>query len=176
MSSATVTKFKWFWPDQDVEQEQWLRAMAQQGLHLRSLNLLQRWTFVKGEPADMVYRVDFNSHADKPDYRKLLEDAGWERAASLTGWQYWRTKAVNGRAPELFTDTASKSVKFWRLLGLIFVCCLPAAILFSSPASRDGLSTLSWPFVALLITAYGLNLVGVVRLFARLVKMRSVQS
>lgn len=34
MSTATVKHFKWFWPDQDIEQEQWLRAMALQGLHL----------------------------------------------------------------------------------------------------------------------------------------------
>ena len=65
MSKATCTKFKFFFADQDVEQEQWLRAMALKGLHLKKLNLLQMWTFVKGEPADMVYRVDFNSEWQK---------------------------------------------------------------------------------------------------------------
>lgn len=53
MSGATVNKFKWFWHDQDVEQEEWLRAMALQGLHLESVSWL-RWTFHEGAPKNIV--------------------------------------------------------------------------------------------------------------------------
>jgi hypothetical protein len=175
MRKATCTKFKFFFADQDVEQEQWLRAMALKGLHLKKLNLLQLWTFVKGEPADMVYRVDFNNEWQKPDYRQLLEDAGWERAAHLTGWQYWRTKAVNGRAPELFTDAKSKAAKFNRLVATLVVCCLPGAILFLTPTLRHALSTFSWPFIAVLLGTLGLNAAALVRLVARLVRLRREQ-
>lgn len=176
MSNATCTRFKFFFADQDVEQEQWLRAMALKGLHLKKLNVLQMWTFAKGEPADMVYRVDFNNEWQKPDYRQLLEDAGWERAACLTGWQYWRTKAVNGRSPELFTDSKSKAAKFNRLMLTLVVCCLPGAILFSTPELRHALSTLSMPFIALLVGIFGLNVAALVRLAARLVRLRREQS
>ena len=172
MSSATVTKFKFFFPDQDVEQEQWLRAMAQKGLHLKKLNVLQLWTFTRGEPADMVYRVDFNNESVKPDYRQLMGDAGWERAACLSGWQYWRTKSVDGRSPELFTDAASKAAKFKRLMALLFVCSLPSVFLFASPRMRHALSALSWPFLALIVGAFGLNLVGMARVVARMFRMQ----
>jgi hypothetical protein len=172
MNRATVTKFKFFWGDQDVEQEQWLRAMALRGLHLKKLNLLMMWTFVRGEPADVVYRVDFNIEKEKPEYRQLLEDAGWELAACLTGWQYWRTRAVNGRSPELFTDPPSKEGKVKRLMTLIAVCSIPGMILFISPGMRHGLSGLSWPFLAVIVGAFGLNVVGLLRLVARLVRMR----
>ena len=30
MSTSTVSKYKWFWADQDLEQEAWLREMARQ--------------------------------------------------------------------------------------------------------------------------------------------------
>lgn len=172
MSSATVTKFKFFWTDQDVEQEQWLRQMALRGLHLKKLNLLMMWTFVRGEPADMVYRVDFNIETAKPEYRQLLEDAGWELAACLTGWQYWRARAVNGRSPELFTDSPSKQAKLKRLITLIVVCSIPSVILFISPSMRHGLSGLSWPFLAVIVGAFGLNVVALLRLVARMLRMR----
>jgi hypothetical protein len=176
MKCATVTVFKFFWPDQDVEQEQWLRQMSLKGLHLEKLNLLQLWTFVKGEPADMVYRVDFNSASERADYRQLLEDAGWERAACLTGWQYWRTRAVNGRLPEIFTDAKSKEAKFKRLMTLIGLCSLPSVFLFASPSMRHALSAMSMPFLVVIVGAFLLNVAGLVRLIARVFRMRREQS
>jgi hypothetical protein len=176
MKRETVTIFKLFWADQDVEQEQWLRQMSLKGLHLEKLNLLQLWTFVKGEPTDMVYRVDFNNESEKADYRQLLEDAGWERAASLTGWQYWRTRAVNGRLPEIFTDAKSKEAKFKRLMTLIVICMLPSVFLFVSPSTRHALPTMSVPFLVVIVVALMLNAAGLVRLVARLFRMRREQS
>ena len=175
MSNKTkITKFKFFWADQVVEQEQWLREMAKQGLHLEKLNVLCMWTFVQGEPADIVYRVDFNN--ESADYRQLVEDAGWVRAASLAGWQYWRTAASNGRAPELFTDTKSKKAKYQRATVQILLCLLPGSIFLTSPSTRHAISELSWPFAAALIVMYGVALVGLLRLFIRLATLRADQS
>lgn len=175
MSNATCTRFKFFFADQDVEQEQWLRAMALKGLHLKKLNLLQLWTFEKGAPADMVYRVDFNAHEAKTDYRKLMEDAGWERAACLTGWQYWRTAAVNGHLPEIFTDAKSKAGKFKRLMTLIVICTLPSVVLFADAGMRHALSSFSLPYLVVIVAALMLNMAALVRLIARLVRMRREQ-
>lgn len=175
MKCATVTVFKFFWPDQDVEQEQWLRQMSLKGLHLKKINLLQLWTFEKREPADMVYRVDFSSAAPTTEYRQLLKDAGWERAACLTGWQYWRTEAVNGSLPEIFTDAKSKEAKFKRLMTLIVIGILPSVILFSSAGMRHALSTFSLPFIVVIVAALMFNVAGLVRLIARLVRMRRKQ-
>jgi hypothetical protein len=38
MTTATGTRFKFFWAHQDHEQEAWLRDMAKQGLHLESVH------------------------------------------------------------------------------------------------------------------------------------------
>lgn len=173
MSSATVKKFKWFWHDQDVEQEQWLRAMAQQGLHLKDLNVLQRWTFEKGAPADIVYRVDYDNMRVKPEYRQLLEDAGWEQAMYWNGWQYWRTPAVDGRAPEIFTDTKSKNAKFGRLLALIALTSMPLVYAFAGHGPHYLLEQLSPPFLMLVLAGVSINVVALVRLSTRLLKARS---
>ncbi|MES2760096.1 MAG: DUF2812 domain-containing protein [Pseudomonadota bacterium] len=167
MSGASVTKFKFFWADQDVEQEQWLRRMALQGLHLKKLGMLPFWTFEKGEPADIVYRVDYNEEP-KPDYKQLLQDAGWERAAEMMGWQYWRTKAVDGRAPELFTDTDSRAAKLKRVFAVCFLCMVPSALFFASPTMRNTLSTLSTPFIVVITVLLAFNLIGLARLVAKL--------
>lgn len=119
MNHSTVRKLKLFFPHQDREQEQWLRAMAQQGLHLKNLNWLGVYTFTKGEPDDVVYRVDFNSDWNKDDYCRLFEDAGWEHRADVVGWQYWRKRAAGGREPEIYTDPESKVAKFRQILLIL---------------------------------------------------------
>lgn len=121
MNNNTITKFKFFWPDQDLEQEQWLREMARQGLHLKGVNSLSRWTFVRTAPADVIYRVDFNGQRDGSAFHQLFRDAGWEYAAACTGWQYWRKAAAKGQAMEIFTDSDSKTGKFRRLLLLLAI-------------------------------------------------------
>jgi hypothetical protein len=145
--------------------------MARQGLHLEGLNILCTWTFVKGEPADTVYRVDYND--ESADYRQLLEDAGWTRAASLMGWQYWQTKAANGRSPELFTDVKSKKARFRRMMAQVLTGLFPGTLFLTSPATREAVSELSGPFIVALVLLYGVALVGLLRLFIRIATMRS---
>jgi hypothetical protein len=128
MSTSTVTRFKVFFAHQDREQERWLRAMALQGLHLHSLNAFCFWTFVKGQPADVAYRLDFNN-GQASGYRQLFEDAGWELAAHVTGWQYWRKTVVDGREPEIHTDRQSKIEKFQRVLSMLVVAAMPLLVM-----------------------------------------------
>jgi Protein of unknown function (DUF2812) len=132
MSGSTVTTFKFFWAHQDEQQEAWLRSQAQKGLHLVNVNPFCFWTFRRGEPADIVYRVNYANTWDKSDsdFRQFMEDAGWTLAATTVGWQYWATPAVNGKAPEIFTDAPSKAKKFEQLLIVIALCALPSASWF----------------------------------------------
>lgn len=132
MSKDLVRTFKLFWPDEDLAQEDWLRAQARAGLHLVRVNVLCVWTFERGAPADVAYRIDFTHKAKDPLYRQLFADAGWERAAEVTGWQYWRKPVPAGAAPEIFTDNASKVVKFRRLIAL---CALGIAPMLISVAT-----------------------------------------
>jgi hypothetical protein len=174
MSGATVKKFKWFWFDQDVGQEQWLLEMAQQGLHLQKLNSLQQWTFVRGEPADMVYGVDYNNKRMTPEYRRRLENAGWEHAMDHLGWQYWRAPTVNGRAPENFTEPGNKNAKLKRLFTISLFGAIPLLYIGTRPPEYlvQQLSAMPAPLVLVLAAAALFNVVSVVRLSVHLLKPR----
>lgn len=102
--------------------------MARQGLHLTGVAVI-RWTFAKGEPCDMVYRVDYSNKGRDSDYNRLLEDAGWECAATTAGWHYWRKRVVDGQAPEIFTDSASKIDRFRTVLLILILCCMPTVMI-----------------------------------------------
>jgi hypothetical protein len=127
--SKTITKFKFFFPHEDEQQEAWLRSLAQQGLHLEWIHPLSFWIFRRGEPADVVYRVDSPQFSEDPDFRQLMQDAGWSLAASTVGWRYWRMPAVPGTAPELFSDNKSKARKFQQRLRTLLASSLSLCVL-----------------------------------------------
>lgn len=174
--SGTVRKFKFFFAHQDEEQEAWLRAMAQQGLHLADVNPLCVWTFRIGEKADIVYRVDFSQANEDASYRQLMQDAGWTLAATTVGWQYWATRAVGGKAPELFTDNASKARKFRQLLAMLIGSATPLfvmTIVSDKQRLMEQLSTPSLVTLGLIVSAYLLVMpYSVVRLLARVRELK----
>jgi hypothetical protein len=117
MTAQIVNQRKWFWMWQDEEQEAWLAEMSRQGLHLDSVGLIGTYRFVRGEPTDYVYRLDFqsSSKAALEDYVQLFGDAGWEHVGEMGGWHYFRTPAVAGESLEIFTDVESKIAKYQRV-------------------------------------------------------------
>ena len=78
MEKTSLRKFKWFWAWQDEAEEDWLREMSQQGWHLSSVGIPTVYDFESGEPADIVYRLDYRSYfkMDIEDYLHLFRDAG----------------------------------------------------------------------------------------------------
>lgn len=154
MNDVTVTKFKFFRAHQDQEQEAWLRAMAQQGLHLVSVNPFCFWTFRRGVPRDLVYRLDFGHGRTDDGFAQLMEDAGWTLATTCTGWHYWCIPVTNGREPEIFTDGASKVKKFQRLLALLVCSALPAFIMVVTTDKGFLPSRLSLPSLVILSGIY----------------------
>ena len=174
--SGTIKKFKFFFAHQDEEQEAWLHAMAQQGLHLVNVNPFCVWTFRRGAPSDIVYRVDF-SHANvDASYRQLMQDAGWSLAATTVGWQYWCTQAVNGRAPELFTDNASKARKFKQLLSVLVCTAMPLFVMIVVSDKQRVMEQLSLPSLVILgaiLAGYFLIMpYSVVRLLGRVRELK----
>jgi hypothetical protein len=122
MNENMIRKSRWFWPWQDNREETWLGEMAARGLHLQKVGYFGRYTFIQGTPSPVAYRLDFVTNTRKtPDYFQLFRDAGWEHAGEMGGWQYWRKEYVDGKAPEIFTDNASKVQKYQRLLGFIAI-------------------------------------------------------
>ena len=127
MDKQSNRVFKWFWPWQDQEEERWLRQMSLEGRHLLSKSLAW-YTFAEGEPADVVYRLDFppKSGGELPEYIEFFRGAGWEYLGKLSSWHYYRQPVTGDQPAELYTDNQSKIERYRRVL---------AALLFPSALS-----------------------------------------
>jgi hypothetical protein len=128
-----MKKFKLWFSWQDEQHGAWLQEMAAEGWHLRSVNLFDIYSFERGAPAEVAYRWDLWPNNFEPDYRRLLEDVGWEYVAAHGGWHCWRKPIEAGRVPEIFTDPAEKLRKYRRLL-------IPCAAM----AAAQGIAVLQW--------------------------------
>jgi len=114
---TTMTQFRWFWAWDDEKEENWLREMSLKGWHFQSVSLPGFYRFEQGEPKDIVYRLDYLTNTkDKPDYLQLFLDAGWAYKGEMNGWQYFSKEAVDGEAPEIFSDPESKVKKYAYLM------------------------------------------------------------
>lgn len=125
---TTVKKFKFFSAHEDEAQEAWLQDMGKQGLHFTGFDRVGRFTFARGEPAHMAYRIDYIDRWKTDDYSRLFEDAGWERVADLFGWFYWRKPVADGVVPEIYTDPQSKIAKLQRML--VTIAAIAAVFVF----------------------------------------------
>ena len=122
VQSETKRLFRWFWPWQDVQEEDWLSRLAgERGLHLVALAPPGIYTFRIGEPRAMIYRLDYQylKGQDRPAYLQLFLDAGWEHVGQMSNWQYFRRPQVEGEENEIFTDPASKAEKYRRVLPFL---------------------------------------------------------
>lgn len=129
---TTMQQFRWFWAWDDEKEENWLREMSNKGWHFQRVDFPGNYRFEQGEPKDIVYRLDYlPDPKDKPDYLQLFLDAGWDYKGQMNGWQYFSKEAVDGQAPEIFSDPESKVKKYTRLM-LRLVIFLPLYLIFAS--------------------------------------------
>jgi len=132
--------FKVFWAWQEEAEETWLREMAQKGWFLTDYTFLV-YTFVSGEPADYIYKLDYlgSGRRDLDEYLVIFADAGWEHVAQFIGWHYFRSPAETCTVPDIYSDNQSKIEKYRRLLRvmtMLFASNLAlAAGNFSNPAA-----------------------------------------
>lgn len=125
---------RWFWAWNDDKEERWLEQMARGGWHLVSGPFL--YTFEKGVPAEVRYRLDYQSDAKGIDeYLRLCRDSGWERVFHFAGWQYMRT--ASSEAPEIYTDDASRVAKYQRLLAICVTLALCTGMMNFQTLLRD---------------------------------------
>ena len=136
MSEQRSHVYKWFIELDDGEIEQWLRAQALAGWHLQRFLAPCRFSFVRGEPADEVYRFDsFPAWKRSSDYEQLCQDAGWELVFYWWGSYCWRKPAADGQPNEIYTDTASKIARQQRFLMYFGLTGL--LLIFNLLGSRD---------------------------------------
>jgi hypothetical protein len=129
MEKEKMKKFKWFWAWEDEKEEKWLEAMSQNGWHLENPGLPCIYHFIKGEPRDYSYRLDFRTGSFKSlqEYLQICRDAGWEMLGRMSSWYYFRKECQGTEKPEFFSDKDSKVQKYRRLV-LFLVIFLPIMI------------------------------------------------
>lgn len=168
---TTMKQFRWFWAWDDEKEEAWLSEMAQKGWHFQSVSLPGNYTFEYGEPRDDVYRLDyFPDFKDKSDYLQLFIDAGWDYKGEMNGWQYFRKTAVNGEAPEIFSDAESKTKKYRRIL-LLLVAVLPLMLFNTTHIFRQQ-DAFSFSLAFLMLSFLLFFLYAVLKLLGRISQLK----
>ncbi len=169
---TTKKQFHWFWAWDDEKEEEWLRKMSQKGWHFKSVSFPSNYLFEQGEPIDYVYRLDyFINRKDMDGYLQIFGDAGWDYMGEMGGWQYFRQKAVNGEAPEIYTDNESKSKKYQRIMLflIIFLPIIMNSIIMINQDSDSGFPKMIAFIMGMLMLLY---VYGMVRLLLRITQLR----
>jgi hypothetical protein len=177
MSGDTVVRYKVHFVWQDDKEEDWLRDMARQGLHLVTANPFCRYVFRRGAPADVAYRLDYGRRARKDSgYYELFQDAGWEHVLSCMGWEYWR-KPVDVTEPQIYTDAASKAGRLRRVRSVMVAVGIPSLVAATNPVYMrrpHSLSTASEiGLAAIVVTLAALYVFGYVKLTRRIREISS---
>ena len=170
MTTKLVTKRKWFWAWQDEKEEAWLAEMAQQGLILEDVPLPGSYQFRLGEPANYVYRLDYQSlkTKDKESYLQLFSDAGWEQVGEMGGWMYFRYEVTQGEAPEIYSDLESKIGKYQRVLAYLIIFLPLMVIMMPSLSQTDRYGPFSAILTALSFLLMVLLSFGIIQLVRRI--------
>ena len=115
---------KWFWAWEFEEEEQWLAALAEQGLALKAVGFC-RYDFEECAPGEYAVRLQrLAKPVRKPEsqeYITFVEETGAEYLGTVCQWVYFRKHTADGPF-ELFSDAASRIRQldglFWILLPL----------------------------------------------------------
>ena len=173
MQSKTITKVKWFWAWQDEKEEAWLSKMASQGCHLEALVFPTIYRFHIGDPAEIVYRMDYPqlSKQDRQSYLQLFTDSGWEHVGEGGGWVYFRRQVNPGDPTEIFSDADSKIQKYSRVL-MYLVIFLPIWVTVRPNFEPDEMTILANIILAFYTGMMLLWAVAIINLIRRISQLK----
>lgn len=130
----TKTEWKFFSIADWEKEEQYLRRQHQNGWKFTGVSFLMAYHFVRCEPEDVVYQLDYNPTANKQEYLQIFRDCGWEYLQDYVGYSYFRKPASAMQGEEaIFSDDASRLDMLRRiikgrllpLLPIFLLCVLP---------------------------------------------------
>lgn len=138
-SLKILKKMRIFLAWQDEQEEQWLREMAKSGWHLVNYNFAV-YTFEKGEPEDIIYKLDYRSDTDldMDEYVQLYKDLGWEHVTQYTSWHYFRTRATDAVYPEIYTDNEGIINKYKQVRWVMIIVLASQLPLLTTVLSDAG--------------------------------------
>ena len=182
MSDTMKKGFHYFVLTDYEKEEEFLRKRHNEGWHLVKVHLQGIYCFEKGEPEDMVYRLDFNPQyaQDRPGYLQMFEDYGWEYLQDLNEYSYFRKPAgeSSSQDEEIFSDNESRLAMLKRIyqkrmlpiLAIFLLCLMPQLGQMWVKETLDGLEWILTILFSLLFVIY-LWLIGRCAVgFARLKK------
>lgn len=128
----TKTEWKFFSIADWEKEEQYLRRQHQNGWKFTGVSFLAAYHFVRCEPEDVVYQLDYNPTANKQEYLQIFRDCGWEYLQDYVGYSYFRKPASAMQGEEaIFSDDASRLDMLRRIIKgrllpllLIFLLCV----------------------------------------------------
>lgn len=119
---TTKTMFHIFMAWNSEKEERWLSEQERAGWHLNAVRCFG-YTFEKGAPADVAYRLDWgpSCRKDNAEYLGIFKDAGWEHLGRRGKWNVFRKPVVNGVVPEIYTDPESRIAMYRRVIAFLVV-------------------------------------------------------
>jgi hypothetical protein len=125
-------EFKFFTIFEHKKEELYLRRQHQSGWKFIKVNCLGVYHFMKCQPEDVIYQLDYNQEAtsSKGEYIKMFSDCGWDYIQDYAGYSYFckPAAAMNGDE-EIFSDDSSRLAMMERVYkGRL----LPLLVIFSS--------------------------------------------
>lgn len=174
---TTRTVFRMLWAWNDEREGRWLAEQEKSGWHLTVVRCFG-YTFEKASPADVAYRLDFGPQArgDRQEYFAIFKDAGWEHVGTRGLWQYFRRAAVDGRAPDIYTDPQSRIAMYRRAIALaVTMLGMLVTITSANLASRGSILHREPGFLVLyilLMTVFAYAIVRLLLIISRLKKAK----
>lgn len=128
------TEFKWFTVPEWKKEEEYLREQHQCGWKFVKVTFPGFYHFVKCEPEDVIYQLDYNQEgvSHKEEYIQMFQDCGWEYLLDYVGYSYFcKPVAEMKEEEEIFCDDESRMDMIQRVfkgrvipLLIIFFCCI----------------------------------------------------
>lgn len=115
----TKKAIKYFSIMQYKSEEDYLRSMNQSGWKLVKVSGFCVYHFEECEPADMIYRLDYNQEGirHKEEYVQMFNDCGWEYLQDYVGYSYFRKPAGSKNSnDDIFCDDESRLQMMSRVL------------------------------------------------------------
>ncbi len=124
------------------EEQEYLRNMHRQGWKFNRIKYIFLYEFIRCEPEDVVYQLDYNLDGlkHKTEYIQLFTDCGWQHIGDYFDYSYFSKPLVEMNAEEeIFNDDASKLEMLKRIIKgrllpllIIFFCTICPQLFINS--------------------------------------------
>jgi len=135
----TMKEFRYFTIVDHEKEEEYLREQHRRGWKFTYVSGFGMYHFERCEPADVIYRLDYNPEAkkDRSAYIRLFADCGWEYLQEYVQYSYFRKDAAAEGADDIFCDDESRLEMFGHvfrgrmipLLVIFFALLVPMMIM-----------------------------------------------